>query len=88
VATSPLTCAANEVKGRLAGPLTTAPEVLNVAPWHGQTNCEPENRVIAQLSWVQVAVRTLTVSAPVRVSKKAPTDVCVIAMAKRLIEPR
>lgn len=77
---SPLICAANCRNALFAGPLTTAPEVEKVEPWHGQTNCDPEKPVIAQPSCVQVAVKTLIEVALVRVSRNEPRDVWVTAI--------
>ena len=86
VITSPVTCALNCCSGRFAGPLTTAPEVVNVEPWQGQTNCDPEKPLIVQASCVQTAVRAVALAAPVRVTRNVPIDVCATAMAP--VEPR
>lgn len=80
VALSPLIVAANCCSDRFAGPLTTEPDVVNVDPWFGQTNCEPSERLIVVPSCVHVAVSTLSVVALVRASRNVPIDVWVMAI--------
>jgi hypothetical protein len=53
---------------------------VNVEPWHGHTNCEPENPVMAQPSCVQVAVNTVAALADVRVTRNVPMEVCAMPM--------
>jgi hypothetical protein len=63
----------------VAGPLTTAPAVLNRELWQGHTNWLLAKPVIAHPSCVHVAVSTLNASWPVRAMRKVPSDVCTVA---------
>jgi hypothetical protein len=53
---------------------------VNVEPWHGHTNWDPENPLMVQPSWVHTAVKTLREAASVRARRNVPIDVCVIAI--------
>ena len=57
-----VTWALNCCSGRLAGPITTEPDVENADPWHGQTKVDIDDPVTVQPSCVQVAVRTEAVA--------------------------
>jgi signal transduction histidine kinase len=58
----------------VAGPFSTAPDVLNLDPWQGHTNVEPVKPMIVQASCVQVAVSAVNASAPVWATRKRPLE--------------
>ena len=65
--------------GIVAGPIPTAPVVVNCDPWHGHTNRLLENPVIVQPSCVHVAVRAVNESCAVWATRNVPNGVCTIA---------
>ena len=69
----------NDVSARDAGPITTAPPVLNREPWQGHTNCDDSNPLTVQASCVHVAVRTVNAVSLVRAIKKLPIEVLASA---------
>lgn len=75
VRTSFANCAGNCRSARGAGPDTTAPDVLNREPWHGQTKVWLLYPVMVQASCVQVAVKAAKVVAAVRATRRSPDEV-------------
>jgi hypothetical protein len=63
----------------VAGPLATAPVVVNRDPWHGHTYWLPENPVIVHASCVQVAVSAVNDSSPVLDTRNLPSALWTIA---------
>lgn len=66
---------ANVLSGTAAGPAATAPEVVNLDPWHGQTYCDASKPLTVQSACVQVDVSTVNVVSLVRAARNKPSDV-------------
>ena len=75
VRTPPAKRVANERNDVVAGPWITAPLVLYVEPWHGQTYCALWNPLTTQPSCVQIAVSAVKEPADVCATRKLPADV-------------
>lgn len=88
VSTSPDSVEGNDWSARAAGPFATAPAVVYLELWHGQTNSWPLNRSTVQPSWVHTAVSTLKVLWEVRATRKLPGWIAAVTSAALPTAPR